>query len=208
MYTPDVNVIDDIDVLHRHIRTYPFGVCSSIVNDDIVVDHLPFMIDETRGDFGTLMTHVSRKNNIWRNVDRNKRVVVVFQGEQSYISPTWYDDPSHAVPTWNYAVVHARGLPTVIEDSEWLLRHVSALTDIHETGGSPAWRVADASDVFVERLLNAIVGIEIPISSLEGKWKLGQNKSQSDRMAMLDALSFSEKAGAPGMAKLMAEYVN
>jgi len=131
----------------------------------------------------------------------------VFQGPQAYVSPSWY--PSKAehgrvVPTWNYAVVHARGELAVHEDREWLRGLVTRLTETHEAGFAHPWRVADAPTDYIDGLLNAIVGIELRIHKLEGKWKASQNRGEADRAGVALALAASPEAEAREMAELLA----
>ena len=176
MYVPKFNEENDISVLHELIKCKPLGMWSSIVDGAIEINHIPFVLHEDRGAFGTLVGHVARSNSIWKDFSKESDSVVVFQGEQAYITPSWYPSKhkhGKAVPTWNYVVVHAHGIPKKIEDPEWLLKHLNELTDVHESEQSLPWKVSDAPDGFVDQLVKAIVGIEIPINKIIGKWKLG-----------------------------------
>jgi transcriptional regulator len=133
--------------------------------------------------------------------------VVVFQGAEHYISPSWYpskEETGKVVPTWNYAVVHARGVPVVFDDRDRLRAHVTALTDTHESDAEIPWQVTDAPTEFIDNLLKGIVGIEIPIESLTGKWKVSQNRNDADRRGVVEALQRRREPGAAAMAELVA----
>ena len=147
MYVPKHYEESDITVLHALIRSEPLGAWVTQGDGDLLVNHIPFLLDPSRGEQGTLVGHVAKSNPVWQSFSRDIASVVVCQGAQSYITPYWY--PSKAahgkvVPTWNYAVVHAYGLPRAIKDREWLLRHVSEQTDVSEVGQALPWRVSDA----------------------------------------------------------------
>jgi transcriptional regulator len=146
---------------------------------------------EPSTEYGTLRGHVARANPLWQEFADGGEVLAIFHGPQAYVSPSWY--PSKAehgkvVPTWNYAVVHARGPLAVIDDPAWLRAFVGSLTAAHEAGRQPPWAVDDAPPEFVDQMLGAIVGFEIAITSLVGKWKASPNRSASDRTGVIDGL--------------------
>ena len=204
MYIPKFNQEKDVGTLQGLIKDRPFGSWSTLAGGEIVVNHLPFVLHADRGEFGTLVGHVSRANKIFENVSTEVDSVVAFQGEQSYITPSWYaakHEHGKVVPTWNYIVVHAHGIPTVIEDSEWLVNHLTEITDIHEYGEGLPWKVSDAPSAFIEKLTNAIVGIEIPITKLVGKWKLGQNRPYSDQESLVSGLNDRNTIDSIGLAE-------
>jgi len=206
MYIPTFNQENNISTLHKHIKKHPFAMWTTVSNGEIIVNHLPFLLDEKKGEHGTLFAHVAKANPIWQNFSKDMDSVVVFQGEQAYISPSWYPSKhkhGKAVPTWNYVVVHAYGIPTMIDDREWLLKHVTELTDLHEHEQQLPWKVSDAPDDYINKLLGAIIGIEIPITKLLGKWKLGQNRPESDRMGVVAGLSSRDDPQSHGMAQLV-----
>lgn len=188
MYVPKANEEARLEVLHALIRAHPLGTWTLFDGDDLVTNHVPFQLDADRGPFGTLVGHVARANSLWRAPASAVRSVVVFQGPQAYVTPSWYPskvEHGKTVPTWNYAVVHARGVPTFTFDRDWLHAHVSSLTDAHEAAEPVPWAVADAPTEFVERQLGAIVGVEIPIERLLGKWKASQNRPAVDRAGVV-----------------------
>ena len=205
MYTPKFNEIDDISILKEHIHAHPFGSWSCIAEGEIVVNHIPFVYHDNRGEYGTLAGHVSRANPIWKICSREKKSIVAFQGENAYISPSWYPSKHQhgkAVPTWNYTVVQVYGAPLIQDSRDWLLDHVTELTDRHEADKALPWRVGDAPDEYIEKLVGAIVGIEIPITSITGKWKLGQNKPETDQIGMAAGLKSRNDGNSRALGEL------
>lgn len=206
MYVPAGFAESDLSVLQQLIEQRPFGTWVTAGESELVVNHLPFLLDRGRGDNGTLMAHVARSNPVWRQLSTALPSVFVFHGPQAYISPSWY--PSKAehgkvVPTWNYAVVHAHGLPRAIHDRDWLLDHVTRHSATREAEQASPWQVSDAPEAFIETLLKGIVGIEVPISKLEGKWKVNQNLPAADRLGAAAGLREQGDAAALEMADLI-----
>jgi transcriptional regulator len=170
------------------------------------VDHLPFLVDGAGSTLGILRAHVARANPVWRTKLQETDAVAIFQGPQRYITPSWYatkQENGKVVPTWNYVTVHAHGSLRFIEDREWLHDHVSRLSDHHEAQREAPWKVSDAPDDFVSNLLQAIVGVEMTIERLEGKWKLGQNRPERDRLGMIDGLLRENDESSISLADLM-----
>lgn len=208
MYVPAHFDEPALPVLHALVASHPLGAWITHARGALLVNHLPFLLDGTRGPHGTLVGHVARANPVWKAFSTEVESVVVFQGPEAYITPSWYPtkgETGKTVPTWNYAVVHAHGMPRAIEDREWLRAHVTALTDAHEADEAVPWRVTDAPADFIEALLGAIVGIEIPIASLVGKWKASQNRSAPDRLGVVSGLTARGAAGSLAMAALVKE---
>src|SRR5688572_21518133 len=142
MYVPEHFAETDVPVLHGLIRSHPLGTWVAWVNGELVANHLPFLVDSSRGRFGTLVGHVARANPVWHALVDTTPSVVVFQGPQKYITPSWYAAKmatGKVVPTWNYAVVHAHGSPRVTHDQNWLRAHVSELSDRHEQDKPVPW---------------------------------------------------------------------
>lgn len=192
----------DLSTLHALIEAHPLATWATTQDGELVVHHVPFHLDRARGPFGTLVGHVARANPVWRTPQPS---LLVFGGPQAYVSPGWQPSKQvhgKVVPTWNYAVVHARGTPVVLEDAASLLRIVSELTDTHEAAQAHPWQVGDAPPAFIEQLLQAIVGIEIPIEQLVGKWKVSQNRSADDRAGV--AAGLGAQADGDAMAALVA----
>ena len=191
------------DVLHALLRAHPLATWVSQRDGELVVEHVPFLFDPARGEHGTLIGHVARANPVWRQLSAS---VLVFQGPQAYVSPAWYPSKQahgKVVPTWNYAVVHAHGQPRAIDDPAALRQIVSRLTDTHEAGRAQPWQVVDAPADYIDTLLAAIVGIEIPIERLVGKWKVSQNRSAADRAGVAAGLRADATPQAAAMAVLV-----
>ena len=204
MYVPRHFEETRVDVLHDLIRRYPLGTLVVAAADGLEATHIPFEIDAQPGPFGTLRCHVARANPIWKQITAERQVLVVFQGEQGYVSPSWYaskQESGKVVPTWNYAAVHAYGTAKAVQDAAWLRQMVEDLTNRHEQGRADPWRVSDAPAEYVEKLLGAIVGIEIPVARLIGKWKMSQNRPVADRQGVVAGL---ERDGTPAEVDVAA----
>jgi transcriptional regulator len=210
MYVPAHFAETNPDTLRALVAAHPLGTWVTWADGEILVNHVPFLLDADRGPYGTLVGHVARANPVWQRFSPTVPSVVVFQGAEAYISPSWYPvKKAHGkvVPTWNYALVHAHGIPRAIEDRAWLHALVTRLTDTHETKQPQPWQVADAPDAYVARMLDAIVGIEIPVTALVGKWKVSQNRSRADMQGVAAGLRGSDGADAKGMAALVEARV-
>src|SRR3954467_12359415 len=198
-------------VLHDLIRAHPFAVLVTLDATGLVANHLPMEIDATSGPLGTLRGHVARANPVWKAHRPDAEAMAVFQGPQCYITPAYYATKAatgKVVPTWNYAAVHAHGPLRVIEDAAWLRRFVEQLTGRHEAArpaGEAPWQVNDAPEAYIEATLKEIVGIELPIARLEGKWKVSQNRPAEDRAGVVAGLSASEDPMQRAMAELVRE---
>jgi len=208
MYMPKHFEESDLPTLHRLMTAHPLAVLVTLADDELVVNHVPFMIDATEGPYGTLRGHVARANPVWRRFSTAVPTVAIFSGADSYITPSWY--PAKAVhgkvvPTWNYAVVHAHGMPRLIEDAAGLLALVTVLTDHHEASNPARWQVRDAPADFIDQMVANIVGVEIPIARLEGKWKVSQNRPAADRAAVAAALDERADDKARAMAALVRQ---
>lgn len=206
MYIPKADEESDISVLHALVRAHPLATWVTVDSGEPAVNHIPMLLDPERGEFGLLAGHVARANPVWQRLSATAPSIAVFQGPESYITPSWYPskhEHGKAVPTWNYAVVHAHGVPHSIEDRQWLLAHVSQLTAKQEANESTPWKVSDAPRDYVDRMLGAIVGIEIPITRLIGKWKVSQNKSEADRAGVVGGLDVRADDNSRQMADLV-----
>lgn len=206
MYLPKHFEETDLGTLHTLIEAHPLATWVVGGGTDIAptVNHIPFLLDRRRGTHGTLIGHVARANPVWRQPGRS---VLVFQGPHAYISPGWYAskrEHGKVVPTWNYAVVHAHGQARAIEQPDELRALVGRLTDTHEARQAVPWKVGDAPPDYIDQMLKAIVGIELPIDQLVGKWKVSQNRPAADRAGVQAGLSSRDEPGATGMAALVA----
>lgn len=191
--------------LHGVIRAYPLGTLVLNGPDGLDANHLPFELNAEEGKHGSLLAHVARANPLWREASDGDEALVVFRAEDAYISPNWYPSKHElhqAVPTWNYRAVHVRG-PIRIRDDEQFVRGVVAkLTRRHEagTGSAQPWKMTDSTSEFIDRMLAAIVGIEVEIRTLTGKWKLGQNREERDAIGAAREL---RERGEQRMADVM-----
>lgn len=180
-----------VEALFALIHEYPLGMLVTLDGNGLNANHVPFEFDPEPAPFGTLRAHVARANPVWRDFTPSVDALVVFQGAQSYISPSWYAtkrESGKVVPTYNYMVVHAYGPLRVIDDQVWLRGLVERLTNRHEAARAQPWKVGDAPADYVEKMLSAIVGIEIPLTRLIGKWKVSQNRPEADRAGIAEGL--------------------
>lgn len=206
MYQPAHFREERLEVQHALIRAHPLGVLVSTGEDGLVADHIPFLLDPSSSGLGTLRCHVARANPHWRRLAEASEVLVVFQGPQAYVTPSWYPskrEHGKVVPTWNYAIVHAWGRPQVLDDASWLRRQIEALTAQQEATRAAPWNVGDAPASFIDAQIKAIVGIEIPISRIAGKWKVSQNRTEADRNGVIEGLTQQGQENA-SMAALIA----
>lgn len=206
MYLPAHFAESRVEVLHALIRERPFAtlVTSGAAGPD--ANHLPLHLDADASPQGTLSGHVARANPLWRDA-AEKDVLAIFHGPQAYVTPAWYPtkhEHGKAVPTWNYVVVHARGRLRVIDDAAWLRRELDRLVDSHEAGFAEPWRISDAPPDYIDKMLTAIVGIEIEITHLAGKWKISQNQPEANRAGVVAGLRGQESAEARAVADLVA----
>jgi transcriptional regulator len=207
MYRPPLFREDRLDVQHALIRAHPLGLLVSAGPDGLVANHVPFVLHPAASERGTLHCHVARANPHWRELSAVDECLVIFQGPQVYVTPSWYEtkrETGKVVPTWNYATVHVWGRPQVIDDVDWLRRNVEDLTRMNESAFPAPWKVDDAPADFVASQLKAIVGIEIPVARIEGKWKVSQNRPEADREGVVTGLR-AQGGESATMADLVAE---
>lgn len=191
MYIPRPFQEPDIAVLHRLIQANPLGLLVVQIDGVLEAFDIPFELCPEEGEFGTLRAHIARANPLWRGLQPEQDVLVVFRGAQGYISPSWYpgkQEHHKEVPTWNYQTVQARGRIAVRDDADFVLRQISSLTRQQEAQSDLPWQVSDAPPAFIDAMLKAIIGIEIPLASLVGKTKLGQNKKPEDQAGAAQGL--------------------
>lgn len=202
MYCPESFRVTDLERLHDFIQRESFATPVSNTPDGPVASHVPLLLDRQRGPSGCLIGHLARANPQWRTA-AGQSVLAIFHGPHAYVSPSWYEKRD-VVPTWNYATVHARGMFTPLEDRERLRSLVRETVARYEAARPQPWS-ADAPDAeFFDRLLEGIVGFEIPIARLDGKWKLSQNHSLARRRKVQAALQASGDPQANAVAALMA----
>jgi transcriptional regulator len=209
MYQPPHFRETDRQRQHDLVRAFPLGLLVTAGANGLMANAIPFVLDETGADGrGVLRGHLARPNAQWRDCVAGCEALVVFQGPEHYVSPGWYptkQETHKVVPTWNYAVVQVRGRAVAIEDPAWLHAQVRALTTMMEDGRTEPWAVDDAPADFVAAQLRGIVGLEIAIEAIEGKWKASQNRSEADRAGVVAGLGDEQTESASAMAALVAE---
>ncbi|HWS73499.1 MAG TPA: FMN-binding negative transcriptional regulator [Quisquiliibacterium sp.] len=191
MYVPDHFAEARPEELHRLIEAHPLGVLVTHGDAGLDANHLPFELDTAAGGLGTLRAHVARANPVWAEVRDGDEVLVVFRGADAYVSPNWYPskhETHRLVPTWNYRVVHAHGRIAVRDDERFVRGLVARLTRAHEAAQPRPWKIGDAPADHVDALLKAVVGLEIGITRLVGKFKLSQNREARDLTGAGEAL--------------------
>lgn len=204
MYIPVHFQQTDLRAMHALMRAHPFATVVSHNADGVNANHLPMVLAEGGSEYGVLACHLPRANPLSQQLRAGAEVLVIFNGPSAYISPSWYPSKAEAgrvVPTWNYAVVHARGCVKVIDDPAWLATHLAQLTDQQEAAFAHPWALADAPADYSAGLMRALVGVEISISSLQGKWKLSQNRSPADHAGVVRGL---QSAGGSAGQQLAA----
>lgn len=212
MYQPPLFRETRPEILHALIRAHPFGLLVSNGSEGPVANAMPFLLDSDVPPNGRLRVHLAKANPHWRLLADNPdaRVLVVFQGVDSYITPSWYEtkrETGKVVPTWNYAMVQVGGTARVIEDAAWLGRQIADLTDAHERARPEPWAVTDAPDTYVQSQIKGIVGIEIDITEINGKWKVSQNRPVADRAGVVGGLEAErDNAAAQEMAGLVRRF--
>jgi transcriptional regulator len=207
MYQPPHFREERVEVQHDLIRAHPLGLLFTAGPGGLIANLLPFLLDTTGTPLGTLRVHLARANPQWQEFAAVEQCLVVFQGPQQYVTPSWYPtkrETGKVVPTWNYATVHVWGRPRVVEEAGWLRRQIDELTASREDARAAPWHVADAPADFVAGQIKGIVGVEIPIERMEGKWKVSQNRPESDRVGVVRGL-LAEGSEALPMATLVAE---
>ena len=191
MYRPDHFRVDDVPAMHALMRARPLAALVSGGAAGLYATHLPTVLKED-GPYGLVEFHLARANPHWKVLAEGDEALMIFQGPEGYVTPNWY--PSKAehqkvVPTWNYAVVHAYGRPEVMQDADWLRRHVGELTAQQERNEAQPWALTDAPERYVEAMLRGIVGFRFAITRLEGKWKMSQNREMQDREGVVNGLA-------------------
>lgn len=194
MYCPAAFRQDDLPTLHQQIRGSGLALLSTAGSQGLQASHLPLLLEAGEGEFGTLYGHFARANGHWRDLAEGAEALVVFSGPDAYVHPGWYPakaEHGKVVPTWNYIAVHAWGQAEVFDEPERLLQLVSCLSDEYERSQARPWSVRDAPGEYIDAMLRAIVGFALPIRRIEGKWKLGQNRSSADQHGVRAGLAAS-----------------
>ena len=186
MYIPERFKEDDRAVLQAFIREHSFGVLVTRGEDAPFATHLPFLFDASQGDYGLLSAHMARANPQWREFASGREALVIFSGPHAYVSPSWYD-VALSVPTWNYAAVHAYGVPRIIEDRQLLYEQLKTLVETNEAQFAQPWQF-DLPQDYIENLMRGVIGFTLEIMRLEGKFKMSQNRTPAEREKVIAAL--------------------
>jgi transcriptional regulator len=210
MYLPEHFAATRVEELHRVITEYPLGALVIHGPNGLDANHLPFELDPKAGERGHLLAHVARANPVWQELKEGDEILVIFRAADAYISPNWYPSKHELhrqVPTWNYQAVHVHGKVRIRDDERFVRGLVARLTRVHEagTGSERPWKMTDSSKEYIDQMLTAIVGIEIDITKLIGKWKLSQNKEVRDRVNVVEEL---RKRGEQKVSAAMQDTVD
>ncbi|MGE5758351.1 MAG: FMN-binding negative transcriptional regulator [Sideroxydans sp.] len=191
MYIPSQFEEPNLDVMHELIRAKPLATLVTLNANGIEANHIPLVLSTERAPYGVLCGHVARSNPLWQEHPADTDVLAIFHGAESYITPAWYASKAGSgkvVPTWNYVSVQAKGKLRAIHDAARIRSQLESLTAHNEAGFEHPWAISDAPHDFIDKLLEAIVGIEIVITDLKGKWKVSQNRSAQDRSSVAEGL--------------------
>ncbi len=209
MYVPGHFSEPSNEVMHALIRACPLGLLVVAGASGLEANHIPFFLRVSDEGRATLLGHVARANPIWRMPGGSGAALVVFQGAAGYVSPNWYpskQDHGRVVPTWNYAAVHAHGTIVFHEDAQWTRTLLEWLTDQMEAGREHPWAVADAPAEYIDKLVANVVGVEVLVEHLTGKWKVSQNQSDANRAGVVNGLHEEGGHAALDLVRLMTEY--
>ncbi len=204
MYQPSAFREEHLETLHALIRAHPLATLITAGTSGLIANLVPFILSDA-GVKGTLRAHIAKANDQVDALKAGAESLVVFHGPEAYITPSWYaskKEHGRVVPTWNYVVVQVRGTPRIIEDPVWIRAQITDLTSGQENQRAEPWKVTDAPEPFIQEQIRAIIGVEIPILSIEGKWKVSQNRSAADRRGVYEGLLAE---GRKDMAGLVAE---
>jgi transcriptional regulator len=191
MWSPAAFREERLDVLHKAIQESGLATIVSVTSEGIIATHVPTVLVANEGPYGTLYGHFARDNPHAKVISSEIDALAIFQGPDAYITPTWYATKKvspKVVPTWDYVTVHASGPLQIITETETLLKIVNQITDKHEAGRAEPWKVSDAPENYISVMLKGIVGFSIPITKIGGKWKMSQNRPQSDRVGVIEGL--------------------
>ena len=208
MYNPPSFAEHDVEVMHAFIEAHPLGALVTASASGLFATHLPLVLDRELGTHGTLQGHIARANPHHELAGEVAEALVLFSGADAYVTPTMYASKAKhgkVVPTWNYVAVHAHGTLRFVREPDALRRHLGRLTARHEASKPRPWSIADAPADYIEKQLGAIVGVEIEITRLEGKWKMSQNRSAEDVNGMIEGLGASEDEREREVADIVRE---
>lgn len=209
MYEPSHFKVDDREALFAVMRAHPLATLVTVGEGGLIANPVPFVLHADEGEQGVLRAHLARPNPQWKAIAAGAETLVIFTGTERYVSPAWYaskQEHGKVVPTWNYVTVQARGPARAIEDPVWLRAQLESLTRQQEAPRAEPWSVSDAPEPFVAAQARGIVGIEIEIASLIGKFKLSQNRQEADKLGVLNGLSADPESESQAMASLVKTF--
>lgn len=209
MYIPKRFLQDDINQLKGMMANHSFATFISQSESGVEANHMPLVLNES-GQKSVLQGHIAKANPLWKNLKDKSEVLIIFNGPNCYISPNYYPtkkDNGKVVPTWNYVSVHVKGIVSFIHDEEWVLTMLNNLTDQYEANQPVPWSVSDAPQAYIDKMLSAIVGLEIDILSITGKWKVSQDKAEVNQEGIIKGLSQQADSNAKNIATLVKEYL-
>ena len=208
MYQPEHYRVEDVTQMHALMRARPFAALISHGSNGLYATHLPTVLKD-EGAYGMVECHLARANPHWKELAESNEALMIFQGAEGYITPNWYPSKAEGgkvVPTWNFAAVHAYGRPEVVNDADWLRRHVTELTAQQERDQPRPWAPSDAPASFIDTMLRGIVGFRFAITRLEGKWKMSQNRSPKDREGVVKGLALRDRGDDREIAELVSRH--
>ena len=209
MYMPKHFEEPRTEFMHDLIRSRPLATLVTLSSSGLNANHIPLHLSEDPAPFGTLRGHVARANPMWQDLVQDVKALAVFHGPEAYITPSWYPtkkETGRVVPTWNYAVVHAYGDLRVVDDAVWLRALLEKFVSQNEKNFSKPWALQDAPAEFIEKMIGAIVGIEIVITRLLGKWKVSQNQPVQNREGVIQGLRESKLPDAAELANMIENW--
>ena len=195
MHIPTKFKETDQDKLHQFIQDYPLGTLITCKEKTIDADHIPFYLKRLENEQTILQSHIAKANSLWKTCSDGQEILLIFHGSNAYISPNFYPskkEDGKAVPTWNYSVVHVKGRIYFKHESSWILQLLKDISNFHEINQATPWSVSDAPENFTEKLVKAVVGLEVVIDEIVGNFKLSQNKTAADYAGVVDGLLNSE----------------
>jgi transcriptional regulator len=207
MYIPKHFAAPSTEALYELIRSYPLATLVTQTANGLDANHLPLYLTRQEDGLGTLSGHIARANPLGQELLTIEDVLIIFHGPNAYITPSWYPikiQHGMVVPTWNYVVVHAKGKLKLIDDAEWLHQHLELLTLQNEARFENAWQIQDAPASFIDKMIKAVIGIEIEITSLTGKWKASQNQSVENQLGVIQGLSEGNSVNNQAMASMIS----
>jgi len=194
--------------MHELMHAHPLATLVTLSSGGLDANHIPLHLADAPAPLGTLRGHVARANPLWRDCAKEVEVLAIFHGPDTYITPSWYatkQETGKVAPTWNFAVVHAHGALRVFDDAAWVRTHLEALTDHHEANFPKPWAVSDAPHEFTGKLIESVIGIEIVITRLSGKWKVSQNQPAQNQASVIEGLRSCGHRDAVAMAAFVEE---